>query len=296
MASPPLQFFVLLAVSVSCYSLQAVLMAYFYRSFDPLGISGCRGLSLGISGLPLLLLVPSEAYSQVLPNLHLIVCAAFAGAIAMWLTATAVRYIHVGVNSAILGPVRVILLALFGYFYLGDSLSGGDLLCIVMILIALGAIWLPGISQHIAISNAPQFGIVLSMLCGVFMAITFMFFTMMSRRIDPLLSGYIWELSIGVAAFVLLPLSTFVRTEPIVLPGIAEFLKLLVAASPTVIATAAFASAVKIGPLPLAGALLAGSIFLTLLLGAIVHGERPPRRAVIAISVIVIGLFVLQSA
>lgn len=284
-----------MALSVIGYSLQTVLVTPYFRELDALAATGWRGLGLGITALPLLCFVDWEKGFGAEES-AILMLASLAGTLANLITGSALKFIQLAVSQAIMNSSRVFFFALAGWFIFREGIRLSDLPFYAVIALSVGLFCLQRKKLGTQDYSDPNRGILLSLLGGLAMTVSFSLFSWLCRRTDPLLASYLWELSIGICAFVLLPIKRKVQKQTLLPFKLSKkrIFRMTLAAAPTVLGTGGFAFATQAGPVSVAGALLSLNVFFIATLSAFILGERPPRLAVLGIILCVASIFLLR--
>ena len=128
--------FTLAILAMLGYSLQHTLMAKHYRNIDPLSAITYRGLSLGITMLPLLCFVAPSAFNELIAIAPSILFAAITCAIGNAYSAASIRCLPVGIACAICTGTLVICITAIDIFYFQERISNIILICVAVIIIA----------------------------------------------------------------------------------------------------------------------------------------------------------------
>lgn len=256
------------------YALQFSLMASFYRKMDTLMAIAYRGLSLGLSLLPLLLWVPQEQFGRIgalwflLPPLFLLTAAGD------WTIANTVRYLPIGIATALANGLIAIVAGLIGYFFFHEVLQVQQMVVMGLIIAAVFLLGFLRSSGTLPREYNVRLGLLNAGLTGLFLAGGYGLVGGLSRTLHPFLVGYIWELGTGITAlcFVWLRARAFkVGWSSL---SAKEFIKLLVASSPTLIGTGLYAFSMTMGPLGLATAIISTQMVFTTLLSRLLYHEK----------------------
>ena len=267
-------FFFIAFIAAFGYALQMTLMAGFYRRMDTLSAVAYRGLSLGLSMLPLLAWAPVEQYARlgsVWPVLLLLFILTACGD---WAIADVVRFLPVGVGTAIANSLIAIVTAFLGFVFFHEALQTGQVVMMTLIILAVFVLGLTRSTGTLPPEYNLRRGLTSAGLTGLLLGGGFCAMGSLSRSVHPFLVGYVWELGTGLmAVFILLLRSKLNR------PGLArlrakEFGKLALACSPTLIGTGLYALSMSMGPMGLATAIIATQMVFTTLLAWMVYHEK----------------------
>jgi len=289
-------FFILALLATLGYALQGVLMAGYYRSMDRLSAVTYRGLSLGISMLPLLLFVPAGTFGQWPALLPLILSAAVLAALGNWCNATVISHLPVGIANALcMGAVSLTVTSL-GYLVLDERLLPRQLLFVALILMGVLLLGLSRSRPLVAGALPPArlgVGLLFSGLFGLLLGSAFMLVAQASREAHPFLVAYSWEFGIGLCALLMTGLRRALGGAALQALPLRQFARLLLCASPTAIGTGLYALAMTLGPVAIAAAVVSSMMVFSTLFGYLLYGERPSRRQgalILFICVAVVGL------
>ena len=130
-------FFIVALIATIAYAIQGTLMASYYRSMDQLSAVAYRGLSLGLSMLPLLLFVPSVDFGNVPSVAGSILIASVCAALGNLYIARAYCDLPVGIASGMAMSCAALLAGALGFFLLGEVLTPRQIFFSVLVLIAV---------------------------------------------------------------------------------------------------------------------------------------------------------------
>lgn len=268
------------------YAVQGTLMAQCYRTMNKLYAVAVRGLSLGITMLPLLLLVPAPKFKEIPNALPAILAASVLAAAGNWLVAYAYNYLQVGIVTALSMSVACLCTVLIGFVWFGEILSTWQLACITAILFFTAALGRSRLSLSYAGDNSaapsgperPEVqirGVAASVLCGAVFGFAYALLGSASRTLDPFLAAYLWELSIGLltaAAFLIQKVSN--RNAAPRTGTSSGIFRIALYSAPTVIGTGCYAFATTIGPIGIVTAVLSTMMVFNTLLAWLFYGEK----------------------
>lgn len=265
---------VLAVLSVIGYALQNTLMTTFYRQHDRLSAVAYRGISLGVTMLPLIFFVPLREQPSVLPVLLVIFSAALAAALGNWTMAIALSALPIGIAIALGMSLATVVVVICGYFVFNEALSVIQLAMIAAILLGtfmlavIKVVPAPRASYHIGR------GVISCIVFGVVMGASFVMVGFAARQSHPFIVGYIWEFSIGVMAVALALLRGRVGGAGFEVLSQRNFLKLALFSSPTVLGTGAYAVALANGPVAIVSAIGATSMVFSTLFARFIFKEK----------------------
>lgn len=262
-------FILLCLVARASYSLNDVLIGRLARKHGRVEIAAFRGVSLGMSMAPWLLLVPGAAFGALALQGGYVLLTVAVTAAANILQLHAARYLPFGVRAALMISVMAICSVLVGWTVLGERLTLLQIALSAVLIgsgvaVALGSYSAQEIELDIPRGAALTLTAAVLMTCGVFGV------KHLARETHPLLIAWAWELGSGL---ILLGPALWRRRAGSPTPGGVGFWTIAVAALPTALASGASALALDFGELGLWGALGGTQILFTASLGALWHHE-----------------------
>lgn len=288
-------FFLFIGITVLSFGIQGSLMVIYARQLDALIVAVYRGLSVGITMLPLLFFSPVAEIWEITAHIPMLLLASSTGALAYISALSAARYLPVGVANSIRQAVYVLGAVILGALFFQEYLSSAQLLLLGGIVGSAIALTLLRTNQPHLDPTAAWRGILFCLVAGVNAAFTFYFFSVLSREINPYVASYFWELTIGLFAFaylmLLLVLGKYDANPwlPIRQAGSIIFISLL-----TISATLCYAFAVHYGPYALASGLVTTTILIITLAGRYLFNERLSRAQIGLILFTVAMMFLLK--
>lgn len=264
-----LTFILLCLVARASYSLNDVLIGRLARKHGRTEVAAFRGVSLGVSMAPWLLLVPPAAFGALgAHGLELFVTVAVTAA-ANLLQLHAARYLPFGLRAALMISSMAMGSVLIGWSALGERLTPIEIaLCVALIGSGVGVALGSYSVQEIEL-DVPR-GAALTLLSATLMACAVFGVKHLARATHPLVTAWAWELGSGL--ILLGPVLWRGRAGS---PGAAgtPFWSVAAAALPTALASGASVLALDFGELGLWGALGGTQILFTASLGALWHRE-----------------------
>jgi drug/metabolite transporter (DMT)-like permease len=265
-----LTFIILCLIARASYSLNDVFIGRLARKHAGMEIAAFRGLSLGVSMAPWLLLVPAAAWRALGAHpaeLGLIV--AFT-AVANILQLHAARYLPFGLRAALMICTMATCSVLLGWSVLGERLTPLELGLCVLLIGSGAAVALGSHGVHEIELDVPR-GALLTLLSATLMACAVFGVQRLARQTHPLLTAWAWEFGSGL----ILLGPALLRLHGSSRAGAARrFWATSMAALPTALASGASVLALDFGALGLWGALGGTQILFTAALGALWHHER----------------------
>lgn len=270
-------------------------MASFYRTMDKLSAVAYRGLTLGISMLPLLFFVPVNDFNQITSIFPILIFASLSAAFANFAGTYSYSYLPVSVASALMTSSAIFCNILIGKVFLDEALTVKQLIlvCILTILIVFLCFFKSPIHKTININI--QKGLSSSLLFGLFIGIGFSLVGYLSKSTHPFLIAYLWELLIGIILLFFIFLRKYLLKRKFVERlSWKKFATLGVYASPTVIGTASLLYACTLGPTSIAYAINATMIVFNCFFGYLFYKEKITLKQFIIITVTCINVILLK--
>jgi drug/metabolite transporter (DMT)-like permease len=252
------------------YSLNDIFVGRLARRYGRVEVAAFRGLSLGVTMAPFLLLVPAAAWRALAAHALELSVTVGVTAIANILQLHAVRYLPFGLRAALMICTMATCSLLIGWSALGERLTLLQvLLCIV--LVASGAAVALGSHAAGEIEVDVPRGAALTVAAGALMACAVVGVKRLAFATHPLLTAWAWEFGAGL---VLLAPALLRRSEAEAPTLGRRFASVAAAALPTAVGSGASVLALGFGQLGLWGALGGTQILFTAALGALWHGEK----------------------
>lgn len=265
-----LLFLALCLLARLAYAFNDVLVGATARELDRFEVAALRGLSLGITMSPLLVLVPAPAWAALAerwPTYLLLV--ALTGACNV-LQNHAARFLPFGLRAAVTISTVSIATVLFGRLVYGERLSAAQgALCLVLV----GSAVVAAFGEHAAHDIEPDIprGSALALAAGACLGAAAVLTKKLSAETNPLLTAWAWEF--GAGAILTGPL-LYRWWRAGVGPGVGRrFLRTALASAPTAVGSAASMTAIGLGPLGVWGAVAGTQVLFIALLGVRWHRE-----------------------
>jgi drug/metabolite transporter (DMT)-like permease len=280
-------FFLLAIVATAAYALQGTLMVSYYRAMDQLSAVAYRGLSLGVTMLPLLCFVPQAEFSKVPEHALLIAAASSCAALANYFAAISYLYLSVGVACAAAMSFAAIAAAIIGYAFAGESLAAPQMIFAALILVSMLGLGITKSTGPLPPRHDARKGILCSVLVGILLGTAYALVGLLSRALHPFVVGYLWEFVIGVMAAAMAALrpaiglgAGFSRLPP------RDLLRLSLFSAPTAIGTGFYALSMTMGPIGIATAIISTMMVFMTVFAAVIYGEKPtPQQWMLLIAV-----------
>ncbi len=272
------------------YSFNDILTGELARKEDPAEVAAWRGLSLGVTMLPLLLWVPASAWRALSEHWFALAFAIGITSISNVLVQAAARLLPFGLRVAFLAAGITTVCILTGIFWLGESVPPLALLWCAVLLVAACRL---AAGDHATATFTPHIGRG-AMLClagSICVALGITSLAQLARTTHPLLAGYLWEFGIGICcAFYFLARRAWQKSRTPLFHW-PRILKIGAASAPTAIGTGCMALALSFGPLTIAQSLGGVGVVCVTLLGRWRHQEKigPHRWLLIALIVAAIA-------
>jgi drug/metabolite transporter (DMT)-like permease len=264
----PFVFFCLL--SRFAYSFNDVWTGRIARERGRTEVAALRGISLGLTMAPLLAFVSVGAWGALVERWDRLALLVVITAGSNLLQLHSARYLPFGLRAALsvsavaLGGMLLGATLLDEHFRASD-LAWGSLVVVSVVLASLGDHSNPELRAHV-----PK-GALLALGSALLMSFAAWLLLGLSRATDPLLAAWAWEFGSGL---VLVPVWLVRHRRGLDAKLPALFLRVGLAALPTVVGSGASALALTRGPLGLWGALAGTQALFTALLGASQHREK----------------------
>ena len=285
-------FFLYITVAIFSYGVQIPLLVHFVRQLDGLTVTAVRNLSLGITMLPILFFVSWSDILAITTVWQTLLLASGFGATGFAVNLSASKYLPVAITSSIRQVVYIGAAMLLGALFLSEYLS---LIQIALLLGLAGTAVTISLSKHEyrhLASERKWLGIVLAICGGLGYALSFFFFTELSRSLSPPVAAYFWEVLIGVFALIFLLFKTLVlKIDTLSLPKPKTMLFIAAVSLTTISGTSAYGFAVNHGPYALASGLVTTNIFVVTLIGWLLFKEKMNALQLLCI-VVIVGLVV----
>ncbi len=286
-------FYTLAIGSMLGYALQSVLLVRYARKIDGLSLAFYRNISFAVTLAPLLIGASYQEITSVLSYWKLLMYSGFAGGVYLSMLFASYRYLSMSFASTILIATSTVLMAWFGWVFFGEVLSFTGIALIGLILIGVLVFGMTynhpkHLDQRFAL------GILLIAISAIPVAYAKYIVTFISRETNPLVSGYFWEVSIGIACALLILLRWLCLGKKVQRVSAKEFGMIALCTSPTLIGTGLYSLAVANGPIAIVGAIGSAGIVATSMAAWVLYGEKLKSFQWIAVALIVAGIVGLK--
>lgn len=268
-------------VAVLSYGVQGSLQSAYARRYDPMVVALLRNVSLVVTMLPALFFVSFEEIRAIREHVIVLLLASSLGACSLVCALSAVRYLPIGISSAIRQMAHVGMALTLGALFFNEGLSPLQSLLLALLVGAGIALSLSRSNHNHLDPRMLRKGVGLTILAGVIVAHSFFFFSMLSREVNPIVAGYFLESGIGLFALLYAAILHWsgVRAINLRVP-IRDALKIVFIALLTISGTISFARAVNHGPYGLATGFLTTTSLVASVVGWLLYKEQLSRTQV----------------
>ncbi|HQH27042.1 MAG TPA: EamA family transporter [Oligoflexia bacterium] len=249
-------------------------MVAYFRAMDTLSAVSYRGLALGVSMLPLLLIVPHEAWADAPSCAASIFFASVYALLGNWAAAQSYRHVPVGICSAVCASFTTIGAVVIGPLMFGEPVSGAQGVWIALLVCGIIALGLSRSRAALGAQRSILRGCVFAGAAGVLFACGFALVGAASRASHPFIAGYFWEFTIGLLGVVIAYTRAAMGIVPMSgLPG-RDFRQIMRYSFPTLLGTGLYGIAVTMGPVAIATAVLSMTVIFSTVLAYFMYRER----------------------
>jgi drug/metabolite transporter (DMT)-like permease len=289
-------FFLLSILATIFYSLNNVFLAPLARSMNPLLVNSYRGVSLGITMLPLVIccVAGSEFEKIRFETIIFIIVMCLVTVAGNVSNFQAQKYLPVGVATALCLGFSTLVVMVISHFFLHENMSRLQVILAGFMLIEVFVMGMITKSNDFKGLNVPK-GTLYSMLFGLFLGTGYSLVGVLSKTLNPILVGYLWEFCVGIFGFVIYFVLGYLRKVKAEIK-FNEFYKVGLAASPTILGTSGYAFATTLGPIGILAAILATLGAFTALFGRLILKEKLSFAQWVVIVVLVGTLAALRLA
>lgn len=283
-------FFFLSIAAMLGYSIYGTLIAHHVRKHDGLSVGTIRNLSLILTMLPLLLLAKESSF-PLFPEYALkMIGAGFTGAVSIVFTFWSLKFLPVGIKTALGRIGSVILVFLMSWFWFQEIPTTTEIFWILPIIIG-GTILATQKIKLNHLDSRTGFGVFLTLLGVTFSSVSFVQMSDVARNLDPFIAGYGWETSIGLWLLFFGGIRWIIcGKNPFGKIKIQEVCKIALVSAPTVIGTGCFALAITLGDVGIANVIGTGGIFVSILMSHWLYHEKMSPKQWFWICLCVAGL------
>lgn len=286
-------FYLLAIGSMLGYVVQSTLLVHHARTIDGLSLAFYRNASFIITLLPLTIGATKGDFLIALEHWKFFVLAGLAGGIYLAFSFLTYRSIPVGVANTFSKASGTLTTVALGWLWLGQAIGLYPFLCIVLII--CGSLLLGLQKKNFDhIDNRHLRGIFICILNSIPWAVTSVAFAALTVEGNVLLSGYLWEAAIGVAALLLILLRYLcfgIRLQPV---SLGMFWIIALCSLPTLIGTGLFSIALRYGPIGIFSGIGGSSLAVSALLAWLFYNEKLNPRQWLSIGVVLAGVIAIR--
>ena len=249
-------------------------MVSYYRRMDSLSAITYRGLTLGLSMLPLLFLADFNEFQRILDFLPYILAGSIFSALGNWCSANTYVHLPIGIGSALTMSAASIVAVLIGFLFLSEMLVASQIISIALILVG---VFLLGVSK----SNGPlpkkfnvPSGLAYASMSGLFAGSAYSIIGTTARSFDPFIAGYMWEFMIGIIAASIACMRGMFGGRPLSPVSRNDFFRILKFCSPTLIGSGLYVYSMSIGPVGIATAIIGTMMVFSSIFASIIYKEK----------------------
>jgi len=283
-------FWIFAIMSTFSFALQWALTSKYARLGDPLTVWTYRWLSLIIIMLPLLLFANMGDILRIWEFQIYLIPAWFLAAFWVWMRYIGNQSLPVGISNMFVSLSSIITSVSIGFLFFREFLS-------LYVLLLIGIITIGGIIVSVGkvdfehLRNEHFFkGIWFSLASGLCGTTSVMLMIQVSRELSPFVSGYFWEVYIGIAGLIILLLKNGIYHEKFQIISVHDFKNIFLASSPTLVWTGCLSLASLYGPVGVISAVSVLWIVFSTFLGIILFHERLKAIQYIGMGIIMLGI------
>lgn len=284
----------LLFIGLSClaavlYALQNALLAKYSRQIGGLSTAVYRNLSFVITMAPILFFVDPQEIYYALSFWPLFLFMGATGAFALSCSLSAQRSLPISIVTSF-GQASPLFLLLWSFLFLGEEIS--LFTGIFVFLVVLGTLFLAFQNHHLPHLDGKQNLALLLMLMAVFLgSIGFFAVAQGARMTDPLVTGYFWEVSVGIFALFFSFLRSVFFKIPLHRVSKKEWGQIAFMSSPTIIASVCLPFAMTLGNPGISSVILSSVIILmSILFGIFLYKEHLKKTQMLPIFLLLVGI------
>ncbi len=286
-------FYALAIGSMLAYAIQNTLLVHHARKIDGLSLAFYRNISFVITLSPLLLGASAKDILHVLSHWPLLLFAAITGGFSLSLAFGAYRFLGVSFSGCITAAVATLSTAALGWMVLSERIPT---IGILFIAVTVAGVLVFGFHyRHFPhLDEKLALGIAMAFSGGILVSLTKFSVSVLSREANPLVSGYFWETTIGVACGILVLARGMFLKKKLQRIKLKKFLIIAACTSPTLIGTGLFCLASRSGPIAVVGAVGSGGLVVISLLAWTWYHERIEAKQWAGIALILAGIVGLR--
>jgi len=284
----------LLFIALSClaavlYALQNALLAKYSRRIGGLSTAVYRNLSFIITMSPVLFFVEFEEIQHALSFWPLFLFMGATGALALSCTLSAQRSLPISIVT-IFGQASPLFLLLWSFLFLGEEVS--FFTGIFIFLVMAGTLFLAFQNHHLPHLDGKQNSALLLMLVAVFLgSIGFFAVAQGARLTNPLVTGYFWEVSVGIFALLFSFFRSIFFKIPLHRVSKKEWGQIALMSSPTILASICLPFAMTLGNPGIASVILSSVVIvMSIFFGIFLYKEHLKKAQIFPILLLVLGI------
>ncbi len=276
------------------YAIQITLLASSFRKFDAFHVSVLRGLSFGVTMLPILFFVPLEHCSLDLSTILQLLLACILCVFGNSLAGLAMHYLPIGIANATTTSVSAVTASISALLFLSEALTWYQTFAAALLFASLLFLASRKSQVIVPVSDKIFLGSLLASAAGASLGFSFFLVGSLSQSHHVFLIAFLWEFGIGVLGALL----SFFRKENtfqfLEKHGSSTFVDILLRSSATVPGTCLFLYAMSKGAISLA-TIIGSSIFVWVsLFSVLLHRENLSQEQWKGIFFVFAGLFLLK--
>jgi len=287
-------FYAYAVASMLGYALQGALLVPVARRMDGLTLAFIRNATFAVTLLPLLLLGDLGDLPLVLSHWKLLIVSGIAGTTFLAILFHTYRSLPAGSSNALARVMSTTGLIVGAWIFFQETLRPIQLLIIGLMLAATFPLTIRR-SKLAHLEEIKPSGVALILLAGCVHAVTIMIITYLSREADPLVAGYVWEVTCSfITGIFLIFRRLLFKTKLKHRVTANDWMSVAWRASPTLIGTGAFTLAMQTGSPGVVSSIGASSLAVTAILGWKWYGDKLEPRQWWSIGAIIIAMIVLK--
>jgi len=267
-------FFVFAIISMAAYALHGVWMAPYYRRNDQLAVVTLRGVGLSIAMLPALLIPGLTGLAAARGQLPLILAASATALVGNWAGASSLRYLPIGIATALNMSLTTLVSAGLSTQRLGESLSAGQVVWMGFIFLGVFGLGLVRSPPAASVTYSLPMGMLFAAVFGLALGAGYTLISRVTRSLDPLVAGYCWESTITVMGAVVLLLRRLTWGRIGTVPSRRDLVWIVLFCIPGAVGTSCYALAVAGGPVAIVSAVLSTMMVVSSILAWLMYGEK----------------------
>jgi drug/metabolite transporter (DMT)-like permease len=270
-------FFVFAIISMAAYALHGVWMAPYYRRNDQLAVVTLRGVGLSIAMLPALLIPGLTGLAAARGQLPLILAASATALVGNWAGASSLRYLPIGIATALNMSLSTLVSAGLSTQLLGESLSAGQVVWMGVIFLGVFGLGLVRSPPAASVTYSLPMGMLFAVVFGLALGAGYTLISRVTRSLDPLVAGYCWESTITVMGAAVLLLRRLAWGRIGTVPSRRDLVWIVLFCIPGAVGTSCYALAVAGGPVAIVSAVLSTMMVASSVLAWLIYGEKLSR-------------------